>query len=239
MQHRAIETRYKGYRFRSRLEARWAVFFDSLGIKWQYEPEGFEKEEPMNREEDRPIERVVRYLPDFYLPEFGTWVEIKGQWTVEKADELTFMLDFGSPLWHFTDSGYKWDFDKRKEHGLDKDDCRGLLLLGQIPDVYWGNVMFPIVRHRKGLVLQFAKFTGAGYVSFVDDSAVNIAAAVAGYVMPNMGDNHLDYYASLDKEKVEFFSAGPIIYEAKFANKKLMDAFAKARMARFEHGETP
>ena len=31
-----IETEYKGYRFRSRLEARWAVFFDALNIKWEY-----------------------------------------------------------------------------------------------------------------------------------------------------------------------------------------------------------
>jgi hypothetical protein len=49
---KAIETAYKGYRFRSRLEARWAVFFDALGIEWQYEPEGFEL--PSGR-----------YLPDF------------------------------------------------------------------------------------------------------------------------------------------------------------------------------
>ena len=27
---------------RSRLEARWAVFFDTAGIAWQYEPEGFD-----------------------------------------------------------------------------------------------------------------------------------------------------------------------------------------------------
>ena len=39
---KAIETRYKGYRFRSRLEARWAVFFDALGLEWEYEPEGFD-----------------------------------------------------------------------------------------------------------------------------------------------------------------------------------------------------
>lgn len=39
---RAIETHYNGYRFRSRLEARWAVFFDALGLKWEYEPEGFQ-----------------------------------------------------------------------------------------------------------------------------------------------------------------------------------------------------
>lgn len=32
---KAVETVYKGYRFRSRLEARWAIFFDSLGIKWE------------------------------------------------------------------------------------------------------------------------------------------------------------------------------------------------------------
>lgn len=29
-----IKTQYKGYRFRSRLEARWAVFFDACGVKW-------------------------------------------------------------------------------------------------------------------------------------------------------------------------------------------------------------
>lgn len=37
---KAKETEYNGYRFRSRLEARWAVFFDVLGIKYEYEPEG-------------------------------------------------------------------------------------------------------------------------------------------------------------------------------------------------------
>ena len=37
-----IETQYKGYLFRSRLEARWAVFFDAIGISWEYMPEAFE-----------------------------------------------------------------------------------------------------------------------------------------------------------------------------------------------------
>lgn len=62
---RAITTRYKGYAFRSRLEARWAVFFDHLGIRWEYEPEGFE------------LGNGLRYLPDFWLPDWGLWVEIK------------------------------------------------------------------------------------------------------------------------------------------------------------------
>ena len=61
---KAIETRYKEYRFRSRLEARWAVFFDALNMKWEYEPEGFEFD-------------GIKYLPDFYLPEDDMYVEIK------------------------------------------------------------------------------------------------------------------------------------------------------------------
>jgi hypothetical protein len=62
---KAIQTKYKGYRFRSRLEARWAVFFDSCGIKWVYEPEGF----LLNNGES--------YLPDFYLPGENIYAEVK------------------------------------------------------------------------------------------------------------------------------------------------------------------
>jgi hypothetical protein len=66
---KAIETKYKGCRFRSRLEARWAVFFDALGVAWEYEPEGFE------------LDGGARYLPDFWLPfrqdGWGYWVEVK------------------------------------------------------------------------------------------------------------------------------------------------------------------
>ena len=36
--HRPIETLYRGMRFRSRLEARWAATFDELGIEYTYEP---------------------------------------------------------------------------------------------------------------------------------------------------------------------------------------------------------
>lgn len=34
----AIPTKYAGVQFRSRLEARWAAFFDLLEWKWEYEP---------------------------------------------------------------------------------------------------------------------------------------------------------------------------------------------------------
>lgn len=62
----AIETVYKGYRFRSRTEARWAVFFDTIGIKYIYEPEGY------------VFEDGTHYLPDFYLPNAKMFFEVKG-----------------------------------------------------------------------------------------------------------------------------------------------------------------
>ncbi len=34
---KAKETYYDGYRFRSRLEARWAVFFNNIGLEYEYE----------------------------------------------------------------------------------------------------------------------------------------------------------------------------------------------------------
>jgi hypothetical protein len=60
-----IETKYRGYRFRSRLEARWAVFLDAVGLEWVYEKEGFRL--PSGR----------WYLPDFYIPSLDLWIEVK------------------------------------------------------------------------------------------------------------------------------------------------------------------
>lgn len=40
MNIKPIETKYNGFRFRSRLEARWASFFDMIGLKYEYEVEG-------------------------------------------------------------------------------------------------------------------------------------------------------------------------------------------------------
>lgn len=38
MEHSSIPTKYRGIQMRSRLEARWAAYFDSQNLKWQYEP---------------------------------------------------------------------------------------------------------------------------------------------------------------------------------------------------------
>ncbi len=77
---KAIETRYKGYRFRSRLEARWAVFFDAIGLKWEYEPEGFE------------FKDGTQYLPDFWLPELHQWAEVKPEPLTGEEMRKVFLL---------------------------------------------------------------------------------------------------------------------------------------------------
>ena len=56
----AIPTLYRGRRYRSRLEARWAAFFDLLGWRHEYEP--FD---------------LGSWSPDFLLTEWATLVEIK------------------------------------------------------------------------------------------------------------------------------------------------------------------
>ena len=77
----AIPTTYAGIQFRSRLEARWAVFFDAIGTPWEYEPEAFYIPSfipPDNFSETNREIAGKGYLPDFWLPEVGAYFEVKG-----------------------------------------------------------------------------------------------------------------------------------------------------------------
>lgn len=76
---KAIETVYRGYRFRSRLEARWAVFLTECGLKFDYEPEGYELD-------------GIRYLPDFrvhaqHIPAAGIY-QIRPDWQHDTIDSF-------------------------------------------------------------------------------------------------------------------------------------------------------
>lgn len=80
---KAIETRYRGRRFRSRLEAKFAVFLDSLGWSWSYEDEGFD------------LPKTGYYLPDFLVLSNDAglpspfWVEVKGSNpSIEEVNKL-------------------------------------------------------------------------------------------------------------------------------------------------------
>jgi hypothetical protein len=68
---KVIETTFDGYRFRSRTEARWAVFFRACAIRYEYEIEGY------------GLGGGVWYLPDFWLPDLDRWFEVKGKFPSE------------------------------------------------------------------------------------------------------------------------------------------------------------
>ena len=112
-----IETVYQGYRFRSRLEARWAVFFDTAGIRWEYEKEGFE------------LGDGARYLPDFYLSDYQCWIEIKGQEPSETERHKAGLLaaQTGNPVDIFC--GDPWV------------DMRIFSYLSRMPEHVWPRVM--------------------------------------------------------------------------------------------------
>lgn len=76
-QLKAIETRYQGFKFRSRLEARWAVFFEKMGLGWKYEIEGYELPGPWYFLPTSEQNKDLRYLPDFFIPAWDCWVEVK------------------------------------------------------------------------------------------------------------------------------------------------------------------
>jgi len=84
---RAIETRYAGCRFRSRREARWAVFFDHLGIAWEYETEGF-------------VTSTGWYLPDFRIKTAGRyqWFEVKPDDAPNDTRHAAFAAESNVPL---------------------------------------------------------------------------------------------------------------------------------------------
>lgn len=80
-----IETKYDGRRFRSRTEARWAVFFNAMGWGYEYEREGYDLD-------------GTWYLPDFFLPAFPLWVEVKGATPTDGEKELAKRLALATGL---------------------------------------------------------------------------------------------------------------------------------------------
>lgn len=105
-QIKAIEADYNGFKFRSRLEARWAMTFDKLGIRWFYEHEGYQTSSGY-------------YLPDFWLPDTylrsnlikGILFEVKPEghgYTHNQLQEVAASLKVGGIL----ACGYEWESAK-------------------------------------------------------------------------------------------------------------------------------
>lgn len=133
---KSIETKFGGIIYRSRLEARWAVFFAELRIPFLYEPEGYSF-------------NGVGYLPDFFLTDQDCFIEIKpatpNKEESEKAGNLALFtgkrvfIFFGSPqppISGETESAFKYErfeINGTRELGWDNyhwwcqcDECKSL-----------------------------------------------------------------------------------------------------------------
>ena len=109
---KAIPTRYHGIKFRSRLEAKWAVFFDACGVDWSYEPEGYS------------LLDGECYLPDFLLKavpihkSFGNSNEIIYEKTMDLYIEV---------------KGKMHICDAKKLHACVEKNTFPFLIVGDIP----------------------------------------------------------------------------------------------------------
>lgn len=218
-----IETIYNGYRFRSRLEARWAVFFDAAGIKYEYEPEGFEHDGYM-------------YLPDFYLPELGVYAEVKANREGISADveKCMKMIYWGGPIkilvflgqipgpvrtgwWHFPALMYTLD-------GL-SGHCEGVKKRWFF---FFDSVEYDPDRH-KAVEIVTGWISSATFKMWTNSD------------LSSKGDCEIEPYTyswkpewDSKEEWMDFTNSMAIMQ-----NERTIKAYETARQARFEHGERP
>jgi hypothetical protein len=85
---KAIPTSFRGTKYRSMLEAGWAQWLYERGFNAQYEKHRFK------------LEKGIWYLPDFYIPEIKTFIEVKGNMErIHKPYQLTQQLKRECPQW--------------------------------------------------------------------------------------------------------------------------------------------
>lgn len=213
---KSIPTEYNGYIFRSRTEARWAVFFDGMGIRYEYEAEGYEY-----------CDGSMRWLPDFKLPDEGnTLVEVKGNNEVLKEDwdKLSLAVDY---------------------HNTPASD-NGLLIVGDIPNPYdigFGSIpVFSYLEWAKGIRCDFAAFFDSTYSQHKNYLEKGIKNVFSRLYKHNWRKFDVSF-TSAQCDMPDCVSTLPKtisnndIYSYKF--KRLKEAFTIARQARFEFGETP
>lgn len=252
MDIKPIETIYNGYRFRSRLEARWAVFFDEMEIKYEYEPEGFEID-------------GEKYLPDFYLPELETYVEVKavGAFEIKYSDDgetvdfsgegaekyakfasgivhskKQFLIVFGDPVSAFL-SNYI-DVGNGEMHLFYPAYCPAHFFLEYNPESQDALLSLspencPERDCRKCSNRMHMASATSTLITKVDDCLYWVVVIDdESAVKPDPIKNHV----LIAKMADQLFKDGKCDFSPKLIMKHAVPA-KKARQARFEHGETP
>ena len=206
---KAIETEYKGYKFRSRLEAKWAVFFDACGVYWEYEPEGYD------------FGNGLYYLPDFLLHDViiqnnnrtskesytvDLYAEIKGKITKKDAQKILYFAGVHSENYSCDkitgDGGYIFEYP--------------IIILPNIP---FGNNIKSIDRQ-------------------IEDNLWNIYKSFYQYDIYPFDFKHIDNdnwtaYPCINKQgKFSILGVHDLYNRDDIATEK---AYKKAIQARFEH----
>lgn len=243
----AIETVYNGYRMRSRLEARWAVFFDAMGTKYEYEKEGFDLD-------------GIWYLPDFWLPELSLWVEIKPTAATDGEKKKAYLLAEKLNANACIVQGNPWvstiELDLGKEiYPILEKDYKAHVFFGNIASAPWwheffGRYMFESLSEFLGECRQehpgyhlpeVPRFDGS------QGSAVKLMEIDRLYFSCKYGKSHPHWrYGISDENYAWSEDQGKLTlrwhhveYDHAIYTPKLRDAYIAARQARFEHGETP
>jgi hypothetical protein len=205
---RAIETRYNGLLFRSRLEARWAVFFDVLCVPYQYESQGFTIRSAAGRD--------WSYLPDFFLTDSATWVEVKGDLASTTEDYLEMIAGI------FANGGALPGVSGSL------DSARGLLWLGPVPSEWAADRVWPwhpvVQAGPGGGRVNVARFTGSGELE-----------------VARRGDWPFDFRSRGCAEAIRP-ALQQVAYETAVdprspCPERVREAYLAARSARFEHGQ--
>ena len=230
-----IETYYNGYRFRSRLEARWAVLFDALGIEYEYEPEGYE------------FPNGMKYLPDFVLhggkercPD-PLYVEVKGKMTEKDAEKIKAFAGM-CPKYDYVLScedcrdGFLMRMDR--DHKGYSAECPFGIEIGWNGD---GSVgLYPdyqYYHHKIGMPIYLV--TNIPVDIYDICNGLNADFGLSYYNFETVdGDYFGAVLGALKKGGWGLFGADGNYWE-KMSVEKTQMAYEKARQARFEHGETP
>jgi hypothetical protein len=96
-----VETVFGEYRFHNRLAARWAAFFEVLGLPYKYRPQGYTFTDLGNRQ----------WTPDFCLPEFGSERD-------ERVDLYLSVFERKATEWDIETAAHLWECDQKVDVAL-------------------------------------------------------------------------------------------------------------------------
>jgi hypothetical protein len=260
-----IETWYRGYRFRSRQEARWAVFYDAAGITWRYEQEGYDLSAVELPNEPGALEQVhfghIRenpaagneigiprwYLPDFYLPKQKCWVEVKTRRPSRLEAEKMARLAWGKG-----ENGYIfWDLRPPKElqGSTSKEIIRNAFHSALGVEVF-PNPWEPYEGQSVAAwIIQFYHPPGVDLEAEVRVPAISMDHDYQWCECPRCGLLGITNYgnarllrcgclvkSSAERASLSYWDRAPVYTDD---SPRLMAAYMAARQARFEHGENP